>query len=49
MFDEKNKIIAEVNFGVKKKFTKNMKGDKNDFVWGHIYSVTDLFMLQFIK
>ena len=26
-----------------------MKGDKNDFVWGHIYSVTETFMHQFFK
>lgn len=26
-----------------------MKGDKNDFVWGHIFSVTETFMKSFIK
>lgn len=49
MFDEKNKIIAEITFGPKKKFGKQLKGDKTDFLWGHIYKVSDAFMSKFIK
>jgi accessory colonization factor AcfC len=49
VFDEKNKIIAEVTFGPKKRFGKHYKGDKNDFLWGHIYQVSDSFMKKFIK
>ena len=48
LWDQINKFITEVNVGPKKKFTKNLKGDKNDFVWGHIYKVTDAFMTQFL-
>lgn len=49
MFDEKNKIIAEITFGPKKRFGKQLKGDKTDFLWGHIYKVSDAFMSRFIK
>ncbi len=48
LWDERNKLITEVNVGPKKKFTKNAKGDKNDFVWGYIYKVTDAFMTLFL-
>lgn len=38
-----------MNFGPKKKFGKHYKGDKTDFLWGHIYEVSDNFMKRFIK
>jgi hypothetical protein len=41
MFDLKNKVIAEILFGPRKRFTKNMRCDKNDFVSGYIFNVTD--------
>lgn len=49
LFDEKNKIITELTFGPKRKFGKHLKGDKTDFLWGHIYKVSDSFMTKFMK
>lgn len=49
LLDEKNKIVTEITFGPKKKFGKQLKGDKTDFLWGHIYKVSDSFMTRFLK